>query len=326
MPRPRRTKISIEDTSWYHCCSRVTRRAFLFGDDKLTGKNYNHRRNWVENQLLKLGGIFSIDVAAYAVMSNHLHVVLNIDIFQANSWTDREVVEHWHQLFKGTDITRKFVKCEIIESHEINALKHSIALYRSRLSDISWFMRCLNEPIARMANKEDNCTGHFWEGRFKSQALLDEAAVLACMAYVELNPIRAKMATTAETSDYTSLQMRVKAALKGQQPAKLLPFIGDERLNQPKGINFALKDYLELVDETGRIIRDDKRGAISSSASKILTRLNMSADNWLKITSEFGKLFHGPVGTLQELTSYCEHLEKRRRHFSKCCKYLETSR
>ncbi|EDQ00413.1 hypothetical protein KT99_11198 [Shewanella benthica KT99] len=259
-------------------------------------------------------------------MSNHLHVVLNIDIFQANSWTDIEVVEHWHQLFKGTDITRKFVKCEIIESHEINALKHSIALYRSRLSDISWFMRCLNEPIARMANKEDNCTGHFWEGRFKSQALLDEAAVLACMAYVELNPIRAKMAKTPETSDYTSLQMRVKAALKGQQPAKLLPFIGDERLNQPKGINFALKDYLELVDETGRIIRDDKRGAISSSASKILTRLNMSADNWIKITSDFGKLFHGPVGTLQELTSYCEHLEKRRRHFSKCCQYLETSR
>jgi REP element-mobilizing transposase RayT len=295
----------------------------LMGDDPLTGKNYDHRRDWVESQLLKLTSAFSIDVAAYAVMSNHLHFVLSVDIYQSNSWTDREVVEHWHQVFKGTDITQKFAKGEVIESHEINGLKHAVALYRSRLSDISWFMRALNEPIARMANKEDNCTGHFWEGRFKSQALLDEAAVLACMTYVELNPIRAKMAATPEDSDHTSLQLRVKAALKGKQPTELLPFIDNEKLNQPKGINFSLKDYLELVDETGKIIRDDKRGVVSAHATKILTRLNISAANWIKITSEFGTLFHGPVGTLQELTSYCEHLDKRRRHFAHSCSYLQ---
>ena len=192
MPRPRRTQISIEDAPWYHAVSRCVRKAWLTGVDPNTGKSYEHRRDWVESQLLKLGVIFAIDIAAYAVMSNHLHLVLRIDIELANSWTDREVVEHWHQLFKGTEITQKFVQGERIESYEIIALKHSIAQYRSRLSDISWFMRCLNEPIARKANQEDNCTGHFWEGRFKSQALLDEAAVLACMAYVELNPIRAQ--------------------------------------------------------------------------------------------------------------------------------------
>ena len=323
MPRPRRTQISIEDTSWYHCCSRVCRRALLMGDDNLTGKNYDHRRAWVESQLLTLTSAFAIDVAAYAVMSNHLHLVLNVDIYQSNRWTDREVIEHWHQLFKGTEITQKFVQGEVIESDEITALKHSIAQYRSRLSDISWFMRALNEPIARKANIEDNCTGHFWEGRFKSQALLDEAAVLACMAYVDLNPIRAKMADTPEQSDYTSLKLRVKAALKGKQPKRLLPFIGNECLNQPKGINFSLKEYLELVDETGRIIRNDKRGAISSNTAKILTRLNIPSDIWIRIISEFGKLFHGPVGTLQELTSYCDHLEKRRRHFSSCCQYFQ---
>ncbi|MPY23428.1 transposase [Shewanella sp. YLB-07] len=325
MPRPRRTQVSIEDTSWYHCCSRVCRRAMLMGDDKFTGKNYDHRRDWVESQLLTLASVFAIDVAAYAVMSNHLHLVLSVDIYESNNWTDRDVVEHWHQIFNGTEITQKFAKGEVVESFEINSLKHSIALYRSRLSDISWFMRCLNEPIARMANKEDKCTGRFWEGRFKSQALLDETAVLACMAYVDLNPIRAKMAKTPEDSDYTSLKLRVKAALKGKQPDKLLPFIGNERLNQPKGVYFLLKDYLELVDETGRIIRDDKRGAISENTSKVLTRLNISSDNWIKITTDFGKLFHGPVGTLQELTSYCDHLEKRRRHFSHCCQYLQVS-
>jgi REP element-mobilizing transposase RayT len=295
----------------------------LLGDDTFTGKNYDHRRGWVESQLLKLAGVFAIDIAAYAVMSNHLHVVLCVDIYESNRWTDREVAEHWHQIFMGTDITQRFVKGDIIESFEINSLKHSIAQYRSRLSDISWFMRALNEPIARMANKEDNCTGRFWEGRFKSQALLDEAAVLACMAYVDLNPIRAKMADTPEQSDHTSIQLRIRAALKGEQPSNLLPFIGNERNNQPKGVAFSLQDYLELVDGTGRIIRNDKRGAISTNSAKLLTRLNIPQENWLKLTTEFGKLFHGPVGTLQELTHYCEHLEKRRRHFASCCQHLK---
>ncbi|MGS0826732.1 transposase [Shewanella sp. 0m-8] len=323
MPRARSTLISLEDTPYYHCCSRVVRRAYLCGDDKYTGKNYDHRRGWVESQILKLTEVFAIDVAAYAVMSNHLHVVLYIDLEAVNSWTDRDVVEQWHKLFNGTDLTQKFVKGDVIEACMVAVLKKLIATYRSRLSDISWFMRCLNEPIARQANYEDNCTGHFWEGRFKSQALLDEAAVLACMAYVELNPIRAKVVKIPEQSDYTSLQLRVKAALKGKQPAKLLPFLGNEKKYQPKGINFSFEDYLTLVDETGRIIRDDKRGAISANAEKILNTLNIASENWVKLATDFGKLFHGPVGSLQELTDYCEHLEKRRRHFARSCEYLQ---
>ncbi|AVV83517.1 hypothetical protein SPWS13_1724 [Shewanella putrefaciens] len=163
MPRPRRTQISVEDTPFYHCCSRVVRRAFLCGDDDYSGKNYDHRRAWVESLLFKLEAIFAIDVVAFAVMSNHLHVVLRIDVETANRWSDREVLEQWHKLFKGNELTQKFAKGELVEAHEVNRLKHSIATYRSRLCDISWFMRCLNEPIARQANQEDNCTGRFWK-------------------------------------------------------------------------------------------------------------------------------------------------------------------
>ncbi|WP_335922704.1 transposase [Shewanella algae] len=323
MPRPRRTQISLEDTPYYHCCSRVVRRAFLCGDDAYSGKNYDHRRGWVESLLFELEAVFAIDVAAFAIMSNHLHLVLHIDIETANRWTDREVLEQWHKLFKGDELTRKFTQGELIEAHEVPRLRHTIAIFRSRLCDISWFMRCLNEPIARQANQEDNCTGRFWEGRFKSQALLDEAAVLTCMAYVDLNPIRAKMADTPEQSAHTSIRLRIQAALKCEQPAKLLPFIGNECDNQRSGITFALKDYLELVDDTGRCIRDDKRGSISEKSTKLLTRLNIPHDNWLKLTTEFGRLFHGPVGTLQELSCYCEHLEKRRRHFATSCQYFQ---
>ncbi|GIU46662.1 transposase [Shewanella algidipiscicola] len=323
MPRPRRTQISLEDTPYYHCCSRVVRRAFLCGDDAYSGKNYDHRRSWIESLLFELTAAFAIDVAAFAVMSNHLHVVLRIDIKTANRWTDRKVLEQWHKLFNGDDLTRKFTKGELVEPHEVIKLKHAIAIYRSRLCDISWFMRCLNEPIARQANQEDGCSGRFWEGRFKSQALLDEAAVLACMAYVDLNPIRAKMAATPERSDHTSVQLRIQAALKGEQPKKLLPFIGNERDNQPNGIAFSLTDYLELVDDTGRIIRDDKRGAINENSANVLRRLNIPHENWVKLISEFGQLFHGPVGTLQALTHYCEHLEKRRRRFATSCQHFK---
>ncbi len=326
MPRPRRSQISLEDTPMYHCCSRLTRRAFLFGDDALTGKNYNHRRDWVESQLLKLAAVFAIDIAAYAVMSNHLHLVLRVDIYEANAWSDREVVEHWHNLFKGTDITQKFAKGKVIESFEVNSLKHSIAQYRSRLCDISWFMRALNEPIARMANKEDKCTGRFWEGRFKSQALLDDAAVLACMAYVDLNPIRAKMATTPENSNFTSIQRRIEAALNGEQPTSLLPFVGNERNEMPKGLMFNAKDYLQLVDDTGRIIRQDKRGAISQASQRILDRLNIPQENWLKLSTDFGDLFKGAVGTLQELDVFCEHQEKKRRQgAANCHRWLDSA-
>ncbi|OBT09440.1 transposase [Vibrio sp. UCD-FRSSP16_10] len=322
MPSPRRTQISIEDTPYYHCCSRVVRRAFLCGDDPYSGKNYDHRRQWVESLLIKLESVFAIDIAAFAIMSNHLHVILHIDVDSVNGWTDREVIEHWHLLFKGNELTHRFASGKLIEAYEVGQLKHIIATYRSRLCDISWFMRCLNEPIARQANQEDNCSGRFWEGRFKSQALLDDAALLTCMAYVDLNPIRAKMAHTLEQSNHTSIQLRIRAALNHQQPKALLPFVGNEQQNQPKGISFSLNDYLELVDETGRILRNDKQGSISEKSEKILTKMNIPHGNWLQLINKFGYLFHGPVGNIEELTDYCKHLEKRRRHFSTCCRYF----
>ncbi|MDO6777229.1 transposase [Shewanella sp. 3_MG-2023] len=319
MARPRKTLVSLEDTPYYHCCTRVVRKAFLCGFDKLTGENFEHRREWVDLRIIELATIFAIDICAYAVMSNHLHVVLKVDVDKATEWSDIDVLAQWHKGFKGTLLTHKLVKGEKLDEFELKTVNDCIALYRERLTDISWFMRSLSEPIARMANKEDKCTGRFWEGRFKSQALLDDAAVLACMAYVDLNPIRAKMAATPETSDYTSIQRRINSAINGEQPKALLPFVGNERLNMPKGLMYSVKDYIVLVEDTGRIIREDKRGAISSSSQAILNRLNIPAENWLKITTEFGALFKGAVGALPALTDYCEHVDRKRRQGAANC-------
>ena len=319
MPTARKNLVSISDTPYYHCVSRCVRRAFLCGVDPYNGKDYEHRREWVESRLLLLAEVYSIDLCAYAVMSNHLHVVLCVDEDLAASWTSLEVVERWHRIYNGTLLTQRFAKGLLIQPYELDTLNETIAEYRSRLSDISWFMRGLSEPIARMANKEDNCSGRFWEGRFKSQALLDEAAVLACMAYVDLNPVRAKMAKTPEESSYTSIQRRVTAAYDQRQPAGLLEFVGNDHEQKTYGLRFPLRDYLELIDQSGRVIREDKRGAIDGRAADILSRLNIPHDHWLTMTRDFGKLFTGPVGTVQALDSYCGHLDRKRRHSASIC-------
>jgi len=170
--------------------------------------------------------------------------------------------------------------------------------------DISWLMRMLNESIARMANKEDNCTGRFWEGRFKSQALLDEQALAACLAYVDLNPVKANMAATPETSAHTSIRERCKKAQSSSQPnhpnqqvKSLMPFVGNPLKEMPKGLPFRLLDYIELIDWTGRCIREDKRGAISNSLPCALERLNIDPKHWLYLTQNFESQFKTLVGT-----------------------------
>lgn len=313
MTQKRASLICLTDTPYYHCVSRCVRRSFLCGVDAYSGQSYEHRRAWVEERLLYLCSVFAIDICAFAVMSNHVHLVLHVDVDKALNWSDKQVLSLWHRLYKGTLLTQKFMRDDVLSKGQLVTLHETIAVYRSRLHDISWLMRNLNEHIAREANKEDNCTGRFWEGRFKSQALLDESAVLACMAYVDLNPIRAKMAITPETSSHTSIAKRV-IALKQQeaQPHQLLPFVGNSREKMPKGIAYKLQDYCKLVDTTGRIIREDKAGYINHSQNPILERLGLSDEQWLTLTTEFEKHFCYAAGAEQVMHNFKIHTQHQR--------------
>ncbi len=144
---------------------------------------------------------------------------------------------------------------------------------------------------------------NWWESRFKSQALLDETALATCLAYVDLNPIRAQMADTPESSEFTSAKERIATAQKApeslepHQPKSLFPFVGYPRQNMPAGLPFRLQDYLELVDWTGRQVRDDKRGNIDNSIPPILERMNIDAEHWIYNTQHFESQFKGLVGT-----------------------------
>jgi REP element-mobilizing transposase RayT len=332
MPRPREFQISLSDTPYYHCISRCVRRAFLCGKDKQTQQSYEHRRPWVEDKIEYLPQVFAIEVCSYAVMSNHTHLVLHVNEQQALNWNTAEVLTRWHKVFKGTLLTQKYLS-KINESPELSteqltaseqvAIEQITVIYRKRLMDISWFMRVLNEGIARQANKEDNCTGRFLEGRFKCQALLDESALLACMAYVDLNPVRAKMATTPETSEYTSIKQRIHHALNQTQPKTLKSFAGNPKKDMPDGIPFELKEYIELVELTGRCIREDKAGHIDNNLPTLLERLNIEPDNWLVMTKQFTTVFHGAVGNEHVLQNFSENLQlKRRPNLSSCRRLL----
>lgn len=294
MPQPRHRQISLDDTPYYHCISRCVRRAFLCGKDSHTGFDFEHRRQWIVDRIKLLCSVFAVDLCAYAIMSNHYHVVLRINVDQVKHWSDQEVARRWMQLFSGPLLMHQYLRNTGLGEHELENVADLFATWRRRLSDLSWFMRCLNEPIARMANSEDHCSGRFWEGRFKSQALLDARAVLACMAYVDLNPIRAAMAKTPEQSDYTSIQERI-----AHPEGTFLRAFAEQEEN---GIPFALKDYLELVDWGGREIKHNKRGYVPASTPPILNRLRMDAAPVLIYLAKdhipaFGAL--GPVSMLK---------------------------
>ena len=310
MPTPRKQLVSLVDTPWYHVVSRCVRRSWLCGLDPYNGIDYSHRRDWVVSRIEQLVEAFSIDVAAYAVMSNHTHLVLHVDSDRALGWSWQEVVEQWHKIYKGNFLSQRFIKNETLSQAELNLLKKSAEIWRERLHCISWFMSALNEHIARRANIEDEVTGKYWEARFKSQALLDETAVLSCMAYVDLNPIRASMAETPEISDYTSIKQRIKAAGKGNIPKSLARFQGDEKKGQKDGIPCSLENYIELVDATGRIIRQDKRGAIEASLNPILDRLSIDADTWLHIATTFEDSCGPWVGGNARLAQACDNTGK----------------
>jgi putative transposase len=305
---PRQSLICLQATPFYHVVSRCVRRARLCGYDEYAGCDYSHRKGWVLERLRALSGAFAVDLCAYAVMSNHYHLVLHVDSSRARAWSNEEVVARWCRLFQKPVLIEQWQRNECDEAVRI-AAEEIIADWRGRLFDVSWYMRCLNEHLARRANAEDECTGRFWEGRFKSQALLDEAGLLTAMAYVDLNPIRAGIAATPEDSEFTSICARIDALRSGgdAQTVPLLSFCRPES-TAAASIPFPLEDYLELVDWSGRTVRADKGGAIDADLPPILKRLSIDAVAWQEAMQLRGNVFGRALGRLDRLRLHAQAL------------------
>jgi len=307
MTRPRKALISLAETPYYHITSRCVRRAYLCGVDHYTGQSYEHRRQWVVDRIRLLSSLFAIDVCAYAVMSNHYHLVLKLCPQQLDILSDEDIIDRWCALFKGPLLIQRYRKGEALLDFERDTIADIVKVWREKLASISWFMRCLNQPIARQANLEDGCTGKFWESRFSSKALKSMEALISCMTYVDLNPVRAGIAETPEASEYTSIRERLTLefdmgeAIADQRkggdlfdfktPIKpLLAFEDRDSEKSRPGIPLAFDEYLHLTDWTGRIFRRDKNGYISKTLPPILERLQITSDRWLQNTTRFEAL------------------------------------
>ena len=306
--------VDVSVTRYYHCISRCVRGAFLLqgnlpGSDS-RGTRLECRKQWIELRLERLVESFAISVAGFSVMDNHLHLLFRLDPEHASKWSDKEVITRWLSICppKGLDWNDSQNVKTWVDKYLKN--KKQTAEYRERLADLGWFMKLLKEPLARLANKEDNMKGTFWESRYQSIAVLDEEAILATCAYIDLNPVAAAMATTPETSQYTSLRQRVqhfrqkgqltrlKSARKGsieashtigntEQDHWLIPFedrrphTNSKPSSEREGMleKFTLGNYLMLVDYTSRLFREGK-ARISDGLSEIFERLDTSLAFW----------------------------------------------
>ena len=281
----------------YHVCSRCVRRSFLCGVDNLTGRDFSHRRQWIQARILELSKLFSISIYAYAVMSNHYHIVLSIDPIEL---TDEEVADRWLQLCPAANRGKGVRAQKADRRRAIIGNQTRLAVLRSRLQSLSWFMRFINEPLARLANKEDNCKGRFWEGRFKSQILLDDASILASMVYVDLNPVRAGIANDLDDSDCTSIQHRLSNDLKEKQIVAINP-----SHSHPPFAPMSLTDYVNLVRWTAKE-QDYMRRSIQGPAHQYLRNNHTTHDGWFRDNLPKPHRWQRAMGSIEALQEYAK--------------------
>ena len=265
MTRPRSELVDRENGGFYHLFSRCVRQAWLCGEDPNTGENFDHRRGWIERRMLLLAQVFAVDVYAYAVMSNHYHIVVNYCPARAQGWSDVEVAQRWLRVF-GPRTADPQVRATLKAALLADPIR--LGEIRQRLGDLSWFMRGLNENIARRANAEEDRTGRFWEGRFESRPLGDVQAAHACMVYNDLNPLRAGMVAKIDSPQETSLRRRLEevktSPARLREPLRPLHLEGGSGRVVTTGetaLETTLVEYLAQAKWTAARCRGERLGA-----------------------------------------------------------------
>ncbi|MDP6375803.1 MAG: hypothetical protein QGI81_12340, partial [Pseudomonadales bacterium] len=240
---------------FYHLVSGCVRHSFLCGFDKVSGNNYDHRKEWLIERIHHLAQFFAVQIYAYTIMSNHFHLALYYDPLACQSWSDEEVAERWLSACDGEpDQGKARAVAKAVLLGNAHRLRHA----RQCLGSLSMFMKHLKQPIARRANLEDGCSGHFFEQRFYSGALLSEESVLAAMAYVDLNPIRAKIAESLHQCEHSSIAERLNVVENTPErlQAALQPLVSGLVTSQPV-VTITLALYVEhlqrVVEESVRL-------------------------------------------------------------------------
>lgn len=299
MTQARNHQLFFHQPTFFHLTSRCVRRAFLCGKDRVTGKRYDHRKRWLERQIFLLSKWFYIDIYGYAILSNHYHLVVRTRPDQGLSASEKDMATRWCRIFPRQDTD------EVLRIQALLGNQEKLKLIRQRLSDISWLMRRLNEGLARTANREDRCNGRFWQGRFHSQLLLEEAAVLMCMVYVDLNPIRAGAAVGVEDSRYTSIFHRIHHTNPEERMGPVSACF-ESGFGLP--LDLKLSQYVTLVERTGELFKAGAQTSIADTAVPVLRRLNIRTESYSRVIANLSKLFYRAIGNPGQLEEYSQAL------------------
>lgn len=245
-----------DEVGYYLLTNRCVLQAFLCGYDATSGVSYEHRKHWLKNLLTRFSMCFSIEIGAYNIMCNHFHLVVKNRPDLSIKLNDDEVIFRWWNIIRADSTDSNLYPCPDEKRKEWLAKPNYLMTLRERLSDISWLMGRISQLMARAANKESGTSGRFWQGRFDCKRLLDENAVLAGMAYTDLNKVRAGMTETAETSEYCSLNDRVYSSYENQTRSIILAPL--DRKNEGAFLNIDLTEYKEFVYEKQNQDKDRK--------------------------------------------------------------------
>lgn len=304
-------------SSMYHIYCRCVRRAYFMGKDDVTGKDYSHRRKWVKERVEYLAAFFAIDIFFVGFLSNHFHIVLRNLPEMVEAWSDEDVVRRSCKIFPYK-FKRLGVKGEEPTSQQLKEFerdKELITELRKRLADPSWFVRQLNQRIALLANREDDCSGHFFEGRFGGEPISSLFALVICGLYVDLNEYAAGLASSIETSTGSSIYFRLQGRNKRQagdaqafkEDGFLCPlFSMDEEQGYPPAgtlqglrasdkalFEFSLDQYVDclqlLVSQLDAARADDDEGEKPPIDIESVAELLRDQDAFVAIAGDFGK-------------------------------------
>ena len=248
MTTPRRLLVDPDNACDYHLASRCVQRAFLCGRDPHTGRDHSHRRRWLVDRVEALAPCFAVEVHAYAVMANHFHLVVRHDPKACEGWSDAEVARRWTEAFPPTENGRAVPERKPEAAELLLGDAERLERARRTLGSLSSFMKHVKQPVARRANLESGTSGHFFEQRFYSGALLTEEALLAAMAYVDLNEVRAGIASRIEDCADASVAARLQVNCPEALAAYLAPlFSGLGSVRALPYPTLALGDYINML-------------------------------------------------------------------------------
>lgn len=230
---PRHHVVREGEIAIYHTWSRCVQRAFLCGRDPLTGHDYSYRCEWIEKLLEYLAGVFAVDVGNYTILSNHQHAILRTRPDIVTRWSDEEVAWRWICAWPQWNGDRWVATPSDQRIRKLLADPERLARVRKNLASLSWFMARWKEPIAKMANAEMGRHGHFYEQRYGCRELLEQAAVLIGLIYLDLNQLRAGLADSLASANYSAIQRRITQWLRAEAVASVDEFLKKRSRRRP---------------------------------------------------------------------------------------------